>query len=110
MEEEEELEAIRRKRLEQLQREQEQKLIEEEQAAQIEAQRQTLLRKILSSEARERLGRVALAYPDVARGVENQLISLVQAGRVQSVVDDATLREILRKVMPKKREIKIERK
>ncbi|MFQ6107586.1 MAG: DNA-binding protein [Thermoplasmata archaeon] len=110
MEEDEELEEIRRRRLEQLQREREQRLIEQEQAAQIEAQRQMLLRKILTPEARERLGRVALAYPDVARGVENQLIALVQAGRVQSMIDDASLREILRKVMPKKRDIRIERR
>lgn len=110
MEEEEELDTIRRKRLEQIQREQEQRMVEQEQAAQIEAQRQMLLRKILTPEARERLGRVALAYPDVARGVENQLIALVQAGRVQSVIDDSSLVEILRKVMPKKRDIKIERR
>ncbi|MFQ5910841.1 MAG: DNA-binding protein [Thermoplasmata archaeon] len=110
MEEDEELEAIRRRRLEQLQTDQEQKLIEQEQAAHVEAQRQMLLRKILTPEARERLGRVALAYPDIARGVENQLIALVQSGRVQTVIDDTSLREILRKVMPKKREIKIERR
>ena len=110
MEEDEELEALRRRRLEQLQMSQEQKLVEEEQAAQVEAQRQAVLRKILTPEARERMGRVSLAYPDIARGVENQLIALVQAGRIQSVIDDASLREILRKVMPKKREIKIERR
>jgi programmed cell death protein 5 len=110
MEEDEELEALRKKRLQQIQSDQDQRLVEQEQAAQIEAQRQMVLRKILTPEARERLGRVALAYPDVARGVENQLIALVQTGRVQSVVDDVALREILRKVMPKKREIKIERR
>jgi len=110
MEEDEELEALRKKRLEQIQMDQGQRAIEQEQAAQIEAQRQAVLRKILTPEARERMGRVALAYPDIARGVENQLIALVQTGRVQSVIDDVGLREILRKVMPKKREIKIERR
>lgn len=110
MEEDEELEALRKKRLEQIQMDQGQRAIEEEQAAQMEAQRQAVLRKILTPEARERMGRVALAYPDIARGVENQLIALVQTGRVQSVIDDVGLREILRKVMPKKREIKIERR
>ncbi|MCJ2670152.1 MAG: DNA-binding protein [Thermoplasmata archaeon] len=110
MEEDEELEALRRKRLEQIQMDQERRAVEQEQTAQIEGQRQMVLRKILTPEARERMGRVALAYPDIARGVENQLIALVQTGRVQSVIDDAGLREILRKVMPKKREIKIERR
>ncbi len=110
MEEDEELEALRKKRLEQIQMDQGQRAIEQEQAAQIEAQRQTVLRKILTPEARERMGRVALAYPDIARGVENQLIALVQTGRVQTVIDDVGLREILKKVIPKKREIKIERR
>lgn len=110
MEEDEELEALRKKRLEQIQMDQEQRVFEQEQAAQIEGQRQAALRKILTPEARERMGRVALAYPDIARGVENQLIALVQTGRVKSVIDDVGLREILRKVMPKKREIKIERR
>ena len=110
MEEDEELEALRKKRIEQIQMDQEQRAFEQEQAAQIEGQRQTVLRKILTPEARERMGRVALAYPDIARGVENQLIALVQTGRVKSVIDDVGLREILRKVMPKKREIKIERR
>jgi len=110
MEEDEELEALRKKRIEQIQMDQEQRAFEQEQAAQIEGQRQAVLRKILTPEARERMGRVALAYPDIARGVENQLIALVQTGRVKSVIDDVGLREILRKVMPKKREIKIERR
>jgi programmed cell death protein 5 len=77
---------------------------------QAEAQRQTILRQILSPEARERLGRVELAYPDLADSIENQLIALAQSGRVQRVIDDATLKQILERVMPKKREIKIERR
>lgn len=110
MEEDEELEALRRRRLQQIQSDREQRIAEQEQAAEIEAQRQMILRKILTPEARERLGRVALAYPDISRGVENQLIALVQTGRVKSVIDDASLRDILRKVMPRKRDIKIERR
>jgi len=46
----------------------------------------------------------------VAENVTNQLILLAQSGRVQKVIDDATLRQILRKILPSKREIKIERR
>ncbi len=110
MEDEDELEALRRKRLQQLQIAQQQQELQAEQAAQFEAQKQAVLRQILTPEARERLGRIQLAYPDVAENVTNQLIILAQSGRVQKVIDDTTLRQILRKILPSKREIKIERR
>lgn len=110
MEDEEELEALRKKKLEELQIRQQQQMAEEAQAAQMDAQKQSILRQILTPEARERLGRIQLAYPEVAENVSNQLILLAQSGRVQSVIDDNTLRQILRKILPKKREIKIERR
>jgi len=42
--------------------------------------------------------------------VEQQLVALAQSGRVQRMIDDETLRQILERVIPKKREIKIERR
>jgi programmed cell death protein 5 len=110
MGDEDELEALRKRKLQELQVHQQQREFEEAQMAQLEAQKQSTLRQILTPEARERLGRIQLAYPDVAENVSNQLILLAQSGRVQKVIDDATLRQILRKVLPSKREIKIERR
>lgn len=107
---EEELEAIRRKKLEALQRQSQEQAAQEEMAAQARAQRQAILRQILSPEARERLGRITLAYPDLAQDIENRLISLAQSGRINKVIDDTTLRQILRAIVPKKREINIERR
>lgn len=109
-EKDEELEAIRRKKLDELQQSQQQQLVAEEEEGKIKAQRQTILRKILAPEARERLGRLKLAHPDIVESVENQLILLAQSGRVRNVIDDATLVDILAKVIPKKRDIKIERR
>ena len=65
--------------------------------------------QILTPEARDRLATVKMAYPDVARAVEDQLIRLVQAGQINRQIDEPTLKQILRKVAPQKRDITIER-
>jgi len=106
----EELDAIRRKKLQELQQVQVQAAAQQQYREQVEAQKQTILRQILTPEARERLGRIELAYPELTDSIENQLIALAQSGRVQKVIDDATLRQILERVMPRRREIKIERR
>lgn len=105
-----ELDAIRRRKLMELQQAQDQAASQQQMREQVQAQRQQILRQILSPEARERLGRIELAYPELADSIENQLIALAQSGRVQRVIDDTTLKQILERVMPKKREIKIERR
>jgi len=110
MEEDAELEAIRRRRMAELQQDAQLRMAQEQQSQQIAAQRQAILRQILTPEARERLGRIELAYPEVAASVGDQLIALAQSGRVTQAIDDRTLQEILRRVVPKKREIKIERR
>lgn len=74
-----------------------------------QARRQMVLRKILTPEARMRLSNIRMTRPDVVQNIEDQLIALASAGRI-GVVDDMMLKQILRKVMPKKREIKIERR
>ena len=106
----EELDAIRRKKLQELQQVQVQTAAQQQYREQVEAQKQTILRQILTPEARDRLGRIELAYPELTDSIENQLIALAQSGRVQKVIDDATLRQILERVMPRRREIKIERR
>jgi len=109
----EELEKLKKKRLQELQNSQE---IEEdidkqaEQEKEFEKQKQMLLIKILTPEARVRLGNIKLARPKVAEQIENQLIMIAQSGRLNQKINDKQLREILSRIMPKKREIKIKRK
>jgi len=108
--EDEELEAIRRRKLAELAQHQQAAADQQAQNQAVEAQRQQVLRAILTPEARERLGRLKVAYPDIASSVEDQLLSLYSTGRLRQQVDDETLKRILEQVVPRKRDIKIERR
>ncbi len=74
------------------------------------AEQREVLRRLLTPEARERLGRIRLAKPDVAQAVEQQVIQLAASGRLRRQIDDETLRQILERLTPDKREIKITRR
>lgn len=75
-----------------------------------EAERAEVLRRVMTPEARERLGRIRLAKPDIAAAVEQQVFSLAASGRLQRQIDDATLRALLERLMPERREINITRR
>lgn len=109
-EEDPELEALRQKRLAQLQMQGQQEQRVQEEKARIDAQKQAVLRTILTSDAKERLGRLKLAYPEMAESIEGQLIMLHQSGRLPGKIDDQTLKKLLTQLQPKKREINITRK
>jgi programmed cell death protein 5 len=104
-----ELEELRRRKMAELQRQRDQQAAVQDQQKQIDEQKAAIMRQILTPEARDRLATVKMAYPDVARAVEDQLIRLVQAGQINRQIDEPTLKSILRKVAPQKRDITIER-
>jgi programmed cell death protein 5 len=112
-----ELAELRRRRLQQLQQQQVQSAVDtqayaaqEAEMARRDAERAEALRRILTPEARERLGRIRLAKPEVANSVEQQLLQLAASGRLQRQVDDATLRSLLERIMPERRDITITRR
>ncbi len=108
-----ELEAIRKKKLLELQQQQmssQNALEEEARGKEFEEQKKAALRQILTTEARERLGRIKAARPEVAENIENQLIMLAQSGQLKNKINDEQLRELLSKLIPKKRDIKIRRR
>ncbi len=105
-----ELDALRQRKLQELQVRAQQEAMAQEQAKQLDSQRAMLMRQILTPEARERLANLRMTRPDLVEHVENQLVMLVQSGRVTDKIDDYTLRQLLRRIMPAKREIKIERR
>jgi len=77
---------------------------------QMEAQKQAILRRILTQEARQRLNNLKMVKPDFANALELQLIQLVQSGKVQTPITDDQLREILVRLQGQRREIKITRR
>lgn len=109
MTEDEELEQLRRKRLAELQMQAAQQAQEEEERRKAEAVRSDILRQLMTPEARERLGRLKMAYPKETEDIENQLIQLAQTGRLNRPINDEEMKQLLAKVMPKRREINIRR-
>jgi len=105
-----ELERLRQKKLAELRQQAVQEQGVSEQVQFLEAQKMAVLRQILTPEARERLGSLRMAWPDLVDEVEQQLIALAQTGRLPVPLDDTQLRQILARIMPQSREIKIERR
>ena len=110
MDDDKELQEIRRRKLESMQQEQTQDEVQAQVDEQHDQQRQSILRQILSPEARERMARLKIARAEFAEAVENQLIMLAQSGKLQAQIDDASLVQILERLTPEKREITIKRK
>ena len=104
----EELTALRRKKLHQLQQRstEEQKQSQEDQ---IEQQKQELLRKLLSPEARQRLTNLKMIKPEFTETLELQIIQLAQTGKLPIPLSDQQLKQILLQLQGRKREITIRR-
>jgi programmed cell death protein 5 len=105
-----ELEALRQRKLAEMQQGGQQQADAKERARQMEIQKQAMLRQILTPEARDRLSNVRVANPEMANMVEMQLIQLAQSGRLAGMITDDMLRDILMRIAPQRREITIERR
>ncbi|MFX0076120.1 MAG: DNA-binding protein [Candidatus Hermodarchaeota archaeon] len=100
MSDEEELENIRRRKLEQLQQQAVQQQIAEHQQKEYNNQKYQLMRKILSQEGRQRLENIRIVKPQFAEQIELQLIQLFQAGRLRGAtpLPDKEFKKILEKI------------
>jgi len=61
----------------------------------LEKMKKVVMRKILTKEAIERLGRIRVVKPELATQLELYLVQLYQAGQIKNVIDDPQLKKIL---------------
>ena len=111
MSSDDDLERLRQQRLAQLQAQQSQQQEQAARAQEAEVQKQGLMRKILTPEARQRLQNVKLVRPDFAAQIELQLIQIAQTGRVALPITDEVLKQLLAQIQSQqtKRDITIRR-
>jgi programmed cell death protein 5 len=106
---EDELEELRKRKLLDLKR----RLAEEQQRVQVqqqvEMQKQAVLRRILTPDARRRLNNIKMVRPEFASQLELQLIQIAQQGRANIPITDEQLKEILIRLQSHRREPKIRR-
>ena len=105
----EELDAIRRKKLSALQQRASDEQKQGQAEKQMEEQKQELLKQILSPEARQRLTNLKMVKPEFTEQLELQLIQLAQMGKIPIPLSDAQLKQILIQLQSRKRETKITR-
>lgn len=114
MPDEDELEELRRKKMEQLKEQQQSGDADEEamqaQREQAEAQKKAVLRQHLTDGARKRLNSVKMSKPDRGEQIEQQLVSLAQSGRIQNQIDEEQMKELLREMTPDKQSFNISRR
>ena len=105
----EELEQLRRRRLAELQRAAADDDRRAEVQQQVEVQKQAILKRILTMEARQRLTNIKMVKPEFADQLELQLIQLAQSGRVKLPISDAQLKDALVRMQSQRKDITIRR-
>jgi programmed cell death protein 5 len=111
MSKDEELERLKAQRMAELQARQQQGAEQQRAAAETEAQKQALMRKLLTPEARQRLTNIKMVRPEFGQQLELELVQLAQTGRVPLPVTDDQLKRLLLQIegQQKKRDISIRR-
>lgn len=92
---EDDLDELRRKRLQE-------KLAEFQQAQQLEAQKKTVLRNVCEPAAYERLMNVRLANPDLYDQIVVLLAQLMRTRQLKGKLTEAQIRQILAKITERK--------
>ncbi|KAL4189734.1 hypothetical protein AMTRI_Chr08g208600 [Amborella trichopoda] len=101
-----ELAAIRQRRMQELmaqhgvgnQQNTEQQKAQEDANREADERRQLMLSQILSSQARERLARIALVKPEKARSVEDVILRAAQMGQITEKVSEERLITLLEQI------------
>ncbi|MEM2884844.1 MAG: DNA-binding protein [Thermoproteota archaeon] len=107
--EEDELEALRQRRIAETQQAAAKSQEEERKRREAEAAKKALSRVTFTPEARQRLANLKLVRPQLAEQLELSLIQLAQQGRVKVPITDEQLKVVLSRVQASKREMSIRR-
>ncbi|MFC6768367.1 DNA-binding protein [Natrinema soli] len=109
---EEKLEELRQKKMEQLQDRADAQGEGSQEAAQqqADAQKKAVLRQHLTDEARKRLNTVKMSKPQFGEQVERQVVSLAQSGRIQGKIDDDKMKQLLKELKPDSQSFDIQRR
>jgi len=81
----------------------------QEKDSQLKAQKEMMLKQVLSSEARLRLNNVRMVKSDLADLVENYILNLSVQGKISGQISDDQLKQILSSAQQPKRDFKINR-
>ncbi len=107
----EELQRLKAQRMAELQARQQQGAEQQRAAAEAEAQKQNIMRRLLTPEARLRLANIKMVRPEFGQQLELELIQIAQGGRVPLPITDEQLKRLLVQLegQQKKRDISIRR-
>ena len=103
------LEELRQRKTAELQQRLSEQQSEQEAVQEFEMKKDSLLKKVMTPDAKSRLTRLKLANASFGEQVEKLILYLAQSGQITKV-DDSTLKMILEKIRGKKRDITITRK
>ncbi|MDH3278204.1 MAG: DNA-binding protein [Nitrosopumilus sp.] len=74
------------------------------------AQKENILKQVLSSEARLRLNNIKMVKPELSNHIEQYLIGMASQGKIRSPLTDDQLKQILLSIQQPKRDFKINRR
>ncbi len=100
MSNDEELDAIRRRKLAELQQQAAQQQVSETQHKDYENKKYQIMRKILSQDGRQRLENIRIVKPQFAEQIEMQLIQLFQSGKLRGAtpLPDNAFKKLLEQI------------
>ena len=81
----------------------------QEKDSQLKAQKEMMLKQVLSADARLRLNNVRMVKSDLADLVENYILNLSVQGKISGQISDEQLKQILSSAQQPKRDFKFNR-
>ena len=81
----------------------------QEKDSQLKAQKEMMLKQVLSADARLRLNNVRMVKPDLADLVENYILNLSVQGKISGQISDDQLKQILSSAQQPKHDFKFNR-